>query len=71
MNHEEQRKKTSPTEKLPAGKDDKAPVPAKPAALSDEDLDNVAGGNISDRWGNHGPGEEYKKIASASSSIKK
>jgi len=44
MNQEEQGKKTSPAEKLPAGKDDKAPVPGKPTDLSDEDLDNVAGG---------------------------
>ena len=44
MSQQEQGKKTSPAEKLPAGKDDKAPVPGKPAALSDADLDNVAGG---------------------------
>ena len=44
MSQEEQGKKTSPAEKLPAGKDDKVPVPAKPTALSDEDLDKVAAG---------------------------
>ena len=43
MRQEEQGKKTSPTGKLPAGKDDKV-IPAKPTALADEDLDKVAGG---------------------------